>query len=468
MNATAVHWAFLPEPVEPSRTTAGAADLRAALATRRIRTYIVCAARMPGIARMLAAVLTRVRDHAARCDAHGERQSVFRTTTVIMRIAINVLYRASAGSLRHAVQLLEGWKQDGTLAEHECVIFASPESAAALRRELPDLGAAAEIVVLPTRGATGRLHCEQWRLPRELVRRGVDVLLCLGNVMPYLTRIPVVAFFQNAAPFCDTVTPASVGWRLWLRFALLGRFMRATARRATVVVFLSRYFRDLFVERFHFPADRGLVIPHAGGPSLRVDADPSLEARLGIRRPYVLCVSHLNPYKNIVELVEGFARATRDLPPRQLVLAGMANFPAYLRRIQAAIDAARVNDRVLLTGELPHRQALSLVAGCEAFVFPSTCENCPISLIEALSGGAPVASSNVGAMPEIIGNAALVFDPADPADIGHALRRLLTEPALREEMRRRAVERARTFMSPEAVARATLDAVLAAARTEQR
>src|SRR5688500_18186531 len=113
--------------------------------------------------------------------------------------------------------------------------------------------------------------------------------------------------------------------------------MRATARRATIVIFISRFFRDLFVERFGFEAERARVIPRAAEDS-DTAADLELEARLGVRRPFLLSVSHLNPYKNTIELIEGFALASRDLPPRQLVLAGMANFPHYEQAIRATIE----------------------------------------------------------------------------------------------------------------------------------
>lgn len=377
-----------------------------------------------------------------------------------LRIGVSALHRASGGSLTHLVHLLAGWKRDGTLARHRFVIFVGPDSQSALRQALPDVMDLVDIAPFPSagRGLLQRLFDEQIRLPRALLKHSIDVLLCPANVMPYATRVPVVASFQNAAPFCETVTPASVGLRPWLQFALLGWFMRATARRATIVIFISRFFRDLFVERFGFDAKRGRVIPRAAEDSAAA-ADPELEARLGVRRPFLLSVSHLNPYKNTIELIEGFALASKDLPPRQLVLAGMANFAPYAESIRATIARLGLAERVLLTGELPHADALSLVAGCEAFVFTSTCENCPTALVEAMSTGAPVASSNVGVMPEVTGDAALLFDPAQPAEIAEALRRMMTDPQLCEELRRRSLARAQTFITRDTVARQTIEAI---------
>jgi glycosyltransferase involved in cell wall biosynthesis len=363
----------------------------------------------------------------------------------------------------HLVQLLEAWQKDGTLQRHAWVLFASPQSEAALRSALPEAMSMVEVVVFQTgRGLGARFVQEQIRLPRQLSRRRIDVLLCPGNVMPYATKVPVVAALQNAAPFCESVTPRTVGWGRWLRFALVGVFMRLTARRARKIIFLSEFFRGVFESRFGFARDRGRVIPHAGGAAHIPPANREIEARFGLRRPYVISVSHLNPYKNTVELIEGFAAGARDFPSMQLVLVGMANFPHYLQRIHETTEKCGLKGRVVLTGELPHGEAMALVAGSEAFVFTSTCENCPIALIEAFSAGVPVASSNLGVMTEIAGDAALLFDPYRPSEIGDAIHRMLSDSALRQELRQRSLARSLTFLSHDAVARATLEALEAA------
>lgn len=381
-----------------------------------------------------------------------------------LRIGISALHRASGGSLTHLTHLLSDWKRDGTLARHRFVIFAGPHSDANLRRILPDLPEHVEIVLFPRagRGLLYRLLDEQFRLPRMLKKHSIDVLLCPANVIPYAAKPPVVAFFQNAAPFCETVTIRSVGLRPWLRFTLLGWFMRATARRARTVIFISHFFHDFFVTRFGFEAERGKVITH-GAEDPQIVPNPELEAQLGVRRPFLISVSHLNPYKNTIELIEGFALASKDLPPRQLVLAGGAYFPRYAEAIRATIHRLGLEDQVLLTGNLPQEDALALVAASESFVFTSTCENCPLAIIEAMSIGAPVASSNVGVMPEVTGGAALLFDPSRPTEIAAALRRMMTDPQLRENLRQRSRARAKAFTTRDAAARQTIEAIEMAA-----
>ena len=385
-----------------------------------------------------------------------------------MRIGVSALYQAGGGSLTYLSGLFRAWADDGTLERHDVVLFASGATAERLERQVgADVLRRVRVRVFAKadRGLLSRFIAEQFDLRAEIRKERIDVLFCPANVIPYGVPVPTVAVLQNAAPFCDSVTFRSVGWKWWLKFRLLGLFVRRTARHATRVIFQSRFFFDLFVQRYAFPPRRGVVILHAAGTPPDRPADRELEQSLGIRGPYVLSVSHINPYKNMVELIDGFAAAVRACGDgeRQLVIAGQVNFPWYLSRMKEAIHRAGLDDRVLLTGPLPRRDVESLLAGCESFVFTSTCENCPNSLIEAMSFGLAIGSSNVGVMPEIGGDAVRYFDPYSPASIRDVLVALMTDPTLRRDLGERARTRAATFPDRAEEARSALAVIEAAA-----
>lgn len=373
-----------------------------------------------------------------------------------MKIGISAVYYASGGSLTNLAQLLREWRASGALDEHRVVLFASPAAVDALRARLGDaiLGCIdIDVIGSRGRGLLARLWAEQILLPRRLKSRGIDVLFCPANVIPYAASTPTVVTFQNAAPFCANVTWRSLrhfGW--WLRFRLLGLFIRASAARATRVIFISEWFRELMVRRFAFPRGRGEVI-HRG----------RLEPRASTRAQplYLLYVSHLNPYKNVLEVIDAFARV--DAPAWRLVIAGRTNFPWYRDAIVARIARHGLGDRIELAGELEGREVEALLAGASAFVFASTCENCPTALIEALSYGLPIACSNVGVMPEVAGDAVEYFDPADVESIRAALHRVLTDDALRGQLAARARLRAADFATESEVARRTLEVLVRAA-----
>ncbi len=380
-----------------------------------------------------------------------------------MRIGINAVFQAHGGSFVHLRELLRDWGKDGTLAKHRVILFSSTANVRALETDLDG------ITVVPLRrsdlGTAARLLVEQTQLVRAIERERVDVLFCPANTAPLRARIPSVVLLQNAAPFCESVSLSSVGAAQWLRYRLLGYAMRLSVRRAARVIFISEYFRDQFVRRCSFDATKATVIYRARPPVRKTDRGARLLAKHGIVGRFVLSVSHLYPYKNLVELVEGFLIASREhtVPEGQLVLIGAEYFRGYKARIQKALARHRAAEgRVILAGGQPSDVVAELLARCEVFAFPSTCENCPTALIEALSAGVPIACSRAGVMPEIAGDAARYFDASDPDDIARALSELLRDADLRRELRRRALARASLFPRSAEVAARTLDILEAA------
>jgi glycosyltransferase involved in cell wall biosynthesis len=374
-----------------------------------------------------------------------------------MHIAISAAYRMHGGGLVHLRNILESWARMGVDRDHKISLFLRDDSIPILTDSI------SERIEVHTVGGrlfklAGKLAWEQSPLVSILKKSRPDVLFCPGNIVPLRCPVPVVSVFHNIGPFCATVTPRSVGAYEWLWFKALGLVMRLSARAATRVIFPSRYFRDLFVERFGLSPDQSDVIYHGGDELKSEPRDAVLLEQLGIRTPYLLSVSHLYPYKNFPALIRGFALAKETLGDReiQLVLVGSARDDSYFRQLQRLVHELGMDDSVLMTGAVPHESVGALLAGCHGFVFQSTCENCPMSLIEALAADVPIACSNVGVMPEIAGDAAAYFDPYDPGDISNTLARVINDAPLRDTLRKKALEQARIFPTWDEVGEMTL------------
>ncbi len=369
-----------------------------------------------------------------------------------LRIGINALFQASGGSLSYLAQLLNGWEKSDQFKLHQFILYSSEATFSRLDRGLLKR---VEVRVLrqADRGLLARLVIEQAYLAHRVVQDGLDVLFCPANIMPYVTRIPCVVVFRNAAPFCDSI--AQQGHRS--RFAVLGLFMRMSAQRAARVIFISRYFHELFVGRYNFPRERGTVIYNAY-PQMVLDGRRQVFSSLGLRRPFILSVAHLYPFRNIIQLIEGFARAQQQgmIQGMQLAIVGGDYDLDYYASIRTLIEKLALHDDVKLVGQIPHQDIFQLISECELFAFSSTCENCPTTLIEALSVGAVIACSNLGVMPEIAGQAALYFDPYRPDEIGRVLGTLMNDPGLRRRLSAAALAQAKTFPSGAEVARLTL------------
>lgn len=369
-----------------------------------------------------------------------------------MRVGVSALYRARGGSLTRLVELLEDLDTLGALERDAFILYLSPFTEARLRERVsPAILDRTRIVVLARGpGYVIRRHwTEQAGLARRAGRDGVDVLFGTANIVPYRSRIPRVVLFQNASPYCDGQTFGALPLKAWLRVRAIRWFVEASARRAERVICISEYFRDTLVERTGMDAGRADVVyvPRKTEP-VEDAAVRRVVDGLGIAGPYLVMVSHLYPYKHTIELIHGFAAACRanDIADYRLVLAGAGHDPAYFAAVKDAIDRLPdLDGRVLLTGEVPARDIRPLVRGAAGFVFSSTCENLPQSLLEALDMGLPIASSDAGVMPEVCGDAAIYFDPRDPDDVARALGLLMTDPDLRATLSARATAQAARF-----------------------
>jgi glycosyltransferase involved in cell wall biosynthesis len=229
---------------------------------------------------------------------------------------------------------------------------------------------------------------------------------------------------QNMAPFDPLVIQRAEGLKA-LRLDALRLIGIASAQVVKKVVFISEYARDAIFPQLHISRDLSTCVYLGRDPAFSPEARENasaLLARYRIEEPYLLSVSQFYHYKNIVELVLGFARACRSLPPRvKLVLAGEAHEPDYAAAVREAIRQEAIEGRVLLVGQVPYEDLPPLYAAASLFLFPSSCENFPNILVEALASGVPTLASRLGPMPEIAGEGAAYFDPFDPNDIARAI-----------------------------------------------
>jgi glycosyltransferase involved in cell wall biosynthesis len=186
-----------------------------------------------------------------------------------------------------------------------------------------------------------------------------------------------------------------------------------------------------------------------------------MKQRLGIRGPYILHVGSIQPRKNLTRLVEAFAEVMDDVEGLQLVLAGRRAWGD--QTLLDTIDSLALEGRVVLPGYVPDSDLAALYSGACVYAFPSLYEGFGFPALEAMACGTPVISANTSSLPEIVGDAALTFAPTDVEGQAEALRRVLTDPALRDHLVERGFARVQQF-TWETAARETL-AVLCEAAT---
>jgi len=187
------------------------------------------------------------------------------------------------------------------------------------------------------------------------------------------------------------------------------RAHEGSARRAAAVVVPSEFVRASVVERLGIPAARVHAIPHGVDHGRFTPADVP-------RERFLLYPGRPWPHKNHDRLFEAFALLRREHPELELVLTGGGH------------ERHTVPEGVVVRGLVPRDELVSLYRRAACLVFPSLYEGFGQPPLEAMACGCPVACSRAAALPEAVGDAAVLFDPERPEEIAAAVAAALAEP----------------------------------------
>ncbi len=291
---------------------------------------------------------------------------------------------------------------------------------------------------------------EQALLPVLAARAGVDLVHSLASTAPAW------------GPFRRVVTVHDL---IYARFpeahsGLRDRGMRVLVplgvRRSARVIADSLSTRADLIELLGTPPERIDVAPLGFGvpPRAHPLGESATRARFRLdARRVLLSLSAKRPHKNLLALIGALARIPAERRPL-LVLPGYPTWhEAELRECAAALGvAADIRFENWVTGE----ELEGLWALADAFVFPSLYEGFGLPVLEAMNRGVPVACADASSLPEVAGDAALLFDPRDVAAIAASIERLLGDPELAQSLRAKGLARAREFTWAR-TARLTLD-----------
>jgi glycosyltransferase involved in cell wall biosynthesis len=285
-------------------------------------------------------------------------------------------------------------------------------------------------------------------LSRRARRLNVDLVHCPGAFTPRVRDRPLVMTVHDVLPLRhpELFTRTIVAHMRLVTAAFL--------RRADRLLTGSRHTRDELVALLGLAEDRIDVTPYGVDQRFRpLERDSEwLESRLGLRGRYVLCVATLEPRKNLRSALRAFRLVAEEVGDCSLVVAGGRGWRNEL--FERELD--RASERVVLTGYLEDEELVRLYSAADCFLFPSLSEGFGFPVLEAMACGAPVVSSDRTSLPEVVGDAGLLVDPEDVEGQAAAVLRLLSEPELAGDLRRRGLERSARF-SWDACAASTLE-----------
>ncbi len=345
-------------------------------------------------------------------------------------LALDDTYR-SAGVSNYNAQLLR--HLPAAAPDLRLVAFAGD------RRFTPAPGVTVRRPAWSTRSPLARIAWEQSAL--ALASRRVDLLHGSVYASPVLAACPTVITVHDLT-FVHQAAMLRPFNRVYLRL-----ITRLSARRAARVIATSEHTRRELMDWLALPPGRVVAVPNGVSEEFAPAAPTAVEAfrqQHGLPARFVLFVGTLEPRKNLVRLIEAFARARASLHDETyLVIAGSRGW--YYEQIFAHAASLDQGAAILFPGFVSAEALPWWYRAAAVFVYPSLYEGFGLPVLEAMASGTAVITSNTSSLPEVVGDAALSVDPTDVDALAAALVRLLNDETLRGQLSAAGVRQAAQF-----------------------
>lgn len=292
---------------------------------------------------------------------------------------------------------------------------------------------------------------ESWALSAELAPFKLAVLHSPDFIPPSKPRSPSVITVHDLAflKYPGLLTRASAHYYGQVEDAAL---------RADHIIAVSQSTKRDTVQLLGVPEEKISVIYEAAHPLFTPITAPEplarVRAKYSLPTNFILFVSTIEPRKNLPTLLRAFKQLrARYKEPLALVIAGNRGW--LVEEVDQVVAELQLGNALCFLGGIPNEELVYLYNAAKLFVMPSIYEGFGLPPLEAMACGTPVIASNVSSLPEVVGDAALLFDPSDPEELCVNMLRVLTDETLAQEMRVKGLKRAASF-SWERAARETM------------
>lgn len=350
----------------------------------------------------------------------------------------------------------------------------------ALRIDPKDIPPKMELVTVPTTSPAAMAASATGHRPlRDLLRMSqaarkicskVEVFFfpAIYTFYPVVSKARVIVTFHDtiAEDYKELIFPAKRNWWLW-RMKVW-----CALKCADYVATVSETSRKDLIRRWHLSSDRTWVIPNGVDPKFRPLANKRILREIRKRYhipagvPLFLYVGGLSPHKNVPTLLKSFKSLVARIPEARLVLAGPFDrdvFYTHVLDFRTDKVLQGLERNICILGYVTDDELVSLYNMATATVLPSFAEGFGLPSLESMACGTPVIASFRGALPEVIGDAGLYFEPDDDVSLTGHMIALVEQPDLRDELSQRALIRAEKYSWTNA-ARAAIELFERAAR----
>ena len=331
-----------------------------------------------------------------------------------MNIGIDLISESSrsAGSMTYGVNILKSLSS--RFPKERYIVFVNKECKEAFK-----VGNENVRYVISNwkanKRATSRRLCQQLWLPKAAADSDIDILHSINNVVPFAYR------GKRVVSILDLTSFVMAGRFSAIKTAYLKSMVPPSAKLADAVVTISNYSKEMIVKICGIP-DNKITVSYCG-VSQEVFSESTETICPALPDEYLLFVGTIEPGKNLVRLIQAFANISHKYPGLYLVIVGRKGW--LYDEVFAEVGKQGLDGKVIFTGRLAIGELINAYHRANAFVFPSLDEGFGIPVLEAMSAGCPVVTSNLSALPEITGGNALLCNPYDANDIAQKIDAIL-------------------------------------------
>ena len=353
-----------------------------------------------------------------------------------MNLAINALSALQGGGQSYLLNLLRYAKN---FPDIKIYVFSPPQFARLY--DFPEVNVIP--CITPSKNILYRVLWEKRKLPEIVKELEVDMVFSPGGIMnSSLNECLTIVTFQNMIIFetyeRKRFSPLSyIRWRL----KLLERASRNSFKTASLVIFLSDYAKKIIDKKVPDRKGLSIIIPHGLDDKFRTAERNDIPRLKFLPEDYLLYVSVLDFYKAQIEVIQAYHKLCQKRQTKEKLLLVGPEYAPYGKLVRKEIERFGLQDKVIITGQIPYADMPSVYHHAKAHIFASSCENCPNIVIESLGSGKPLFLSNKPPMPELAGDAVVYFDPYNPEELTNLLFRYLDDEQQMKEMGEKAYER---------------------------
>lgn len=225
------------------------------------------------------------------------------------------------------------------------------------------------------------------------------------------------------------------------------RLVIRDCRRAAKILVPSEATKNDLVSMLKFPAAKIVVTPEGSEGQFHPHSSAEIaavRAKFGLPERFLLFVSRWTHYKGLPTLLEAYKNLHKTYPDLGLVICGRPekNAVEVEEQVRALVQS---NPQVVTPGFVADDDLAAIYSAATTYVHPSLYEGFGIMILEAMAAGAPVVTSNVSSLPEVVGDAGLLVDPHRVDDVTAAIEKILTDPALAAALQAKGFERAKQY-----------------------